>query len=181
MGKQEGYQFRIDNTKDGNKFLDNLKHHLNKDSYSIKVRYTGKRQPANSHHTRKEDATSYRVYILSKREQDHPNPFEFIQRGREIEKAQQAMKNARIDEALTYGVEDKQVFSHEQACDFRMLREQNLLLEAKLSLILAGLKDSTKYRHFIDTVNSITHINQTNGKQYRLAIEPLSLDELTTR
>ena len=144
--KQEKLMFRVPNTKEGRHDLHRIKKSLNNDSYSIWTKYTGPRPKGTPQaSTLKENATSIRVYVDSKREEDNINPYEYIARGREIERQQQELKsngaNCHVEEL------NKRVLSYLKV---------NTLLETKLSLLTAGLKNSTKYRHFVDTVNSIT-------------------------
>jgi len=61
---KEKYVLRVENTFKGTQFIKQLKKHLNKNTYDIRVRYTGKRPKGTSQvSTRKENATSMRVYI----------------------------------------------------------------------------------------------------------------------
>ena len=172
MSKQEGFVFRIQNNKAGNQLLADIREALNKDSYSMRVRYSGKRNNPKSYDVKKEDATSYRLYIDSKREQDNINPYQYIQRGREIEKDIQATKNARIDN-LVNGYDNLETSTrnhyqhlhHENETNLdklktsydevRKLRDENRILSAKLDILNAGLKHSTKYSQFIQTVNNL--------------------------
>ena len=137
--KQEKLMFRVPNTKEGRHDLHRIKNSLNSESYSMWTKFTGPRPkgtPQGS--TLKENAKSIRVYVDSKRQEDNINPYEYIQRGREIEKQQQELKS----NGANLHVEE--------------LHKANTLLETKLALLTLGLKNSTKYRHFVDTVNSIT-------------------------
>ena len=172
MGKQEGFIFRINKDAEGEKLLSDIKNTLNKDSYNLKVRFTGKRDTAYSGHTRKEDATSYRVYINAKRK-DSPTPFDYIQRGREIERGENAFKNARADvlmkNLVNYEVEEKPtkvelnnpnkqlytIISNLRETQEELVKA-NKLLKAKLILLNAGLKDSQKYGHFVQTINQLS-------------------------
>jgi len=137
--KQEKLMFRVPATKEGRNILDNIKKSLNSDSYSIWIKYTGKRPKGTPQaSTRKENAESIRVYIDSKRKEDNINPYEYIARGREIERDQLA----------------KVAFN--DIVKLNQLETKNRVLQTKLSLLTEGLKNSTKYRIFIDTVNSLT-------------------------
>ena len=61
---KEKFVLRVENTYKGNQFIKSLKKHLNKNTYDIRVRYSGKRpKGTNQVSTRKENATSMRVYI----------------------------------------------------------------------------------------------------------------------
>ena len=61
---KEKFVLRVENTFKGNQFIKSLKKNLNKNTYNIRVRYSGKRPPGTSQvSTRKENATSMRVYI----------------------------------------------------------------------------------------------------------------------
>ena len=61
---KEKFVLRVENTFKGNQFIKSLKKHLNKNTYDIRVRYSGKRpKGTNQVSTRKENATSMRVYI----------------------------------------------------------------------------------------------------------------------
>ena len=61
---KEKYVLRVENSFKGNQFIKQLKKHLNKNTYDIRVRYTGKRPEGTSQYsTRKSNATSMRVYI----------------------------------------------------------------------------------------------------------------------
>ena len=94
--RQEKLMFRVPATQQGDEFIAKLKPYLNKDSYKVSKRYTGPRPKGTSAiETLKENATSVRVYIESKRDEDNINPYEYIERGREIERGQQTL---RVDE-----------------------------------------------------------------------------------
>ena len=151
--KQEKLMFRVPNTKEGNHILHNIKKSLNSDSYSMWTKFTGPRPkgtPQGS--TLKENAKSIRVYIESKREEDNINPYDYIARGREIEKQQQELKQNGSENHL------------------EELHKANHLLETKLSLLTAGLKNSAKYRHFVDTVNSITETERISFPNYSIQL-----------
>lgn len=61
---KEKYVLRVENNFKGTQFIKQLKKHLNKNTYSVKVRYSGKRPKGTSpYSTLKENATSMRVYI----------------------------------------------------------------------------------------------------------------------
>jgi len=61
---REKFVLRVENSFKGNQFIKNLKKHLNKNTYDVRVRYSGKRpKGTNQGSTRKENATSMRVYI----------------------------------------------------------------------------------------------------------------------
>jgi len=61
---KEKFVLRVENTFKGNQFIKSLKKHLNKNTYDIRVRYSGKRPKGTPQaSTRKENATSMRVYI----------------------------------------------------------------------------------------------------------------------
>jgi len=61
---KEKYVLRVENSFKGNQFIKQLKKHLNKNTYDIRVRYSGKRpKGTNQVSTLKENATSMRVYI----------------------------------------------------------------------------------------------------------------------
>jgi len=97
MDKQERWVFRLPSNEEGDKFLKDMHKYLNKDSYKVSRKFTGPRPwGTNPASTLKANATSVRVYVDSKRANDNINPYEYIQRGREIERSQQALKNARI-------------------------------------------------------------------------------------
>jgi len=64
--KKEGWVLRVPANKTGERFVSQMKKYLNTDSYSIKQRYTGPRLHSRSHSTRREDATSIRLYINTK-------------------------------------------------------------------------------------------------------------------
>ena len=61
---KEKFVLRVENSFKGNQFIKQLKKNLNKNTYDIRVRYSGKRpKGTNQVSTRKENATSMRVYI----------------------------------------------------------------------------------------------------------------------
>jgi len=64
--KKEGWVLRVPANKKGEQFISKMREYLNTDSYSIKQRYTGPRPHGHSHSTRREDATSIRLYINTK-------------------------------------------------------------------------------------------------------------------
>ena len=137
--KQDKLMFRVPANKEGRNILHNIKKSLNADSYSLRTMYTGPRPKGTPQaSTREENATSIRVYVESKREEDNISPYDYIARGREIERDQLAQV----------------LYKHGLQVDY--LIQQNKVLETKLALLNEGLKNSTKYRYFIDVVNSIT-------------------------
>ena len=61
---REKFVLRVENNLKGNHFIKQLKKHLNKNTYDVRVRYSGKRPKGTPQaSTRKENATSMRVYI----------------------------------------------------------------------------------------------------------------------
>ena len=67
MDKQERWMLRIPSTREGEQFLNKMRKYLNRDSYKLSKMYTGPRpKGTNQHSTRKENATSVRLYVDSK-------------------------------------------------------------------------------------------------------------------
>ena len=145
--KQEGLMFRVPATQAGEEFIANLKPYLNKDSYKLTKRYTGPRPhgtPQGS--TLKENATSMRVYVKSKRDEDNINPYEYIERGREIERGQQNLQRQiekrqgtlRVDEINSLDREVDQVNSlaSQVRTLSRNLEEASWLLAMKWKTLL---------------------------------------------
>ncbi len=67
MDKQERWMLRIPSNSEGEQFLKKMKKYLNKDTYKISKMYTGPRPKGTSQHsTRKENATSVRLYVDTK-------------------------------------------------------------------------------------------------------------------
>ena len=156
--KQEKLMFKVPANKEGRNFLTNLRKNLNTDSYSIWTKYTGPRPRGTSQHsTSKENATFIRIYVESKREEDNIQPYEYIAKGREIERDQLGQE------------------AFKSVLQLQHLEKQNRVLETRLSLITAGLKDSSKYGHFIETVNRITELKYP---EHETKIAPLSIYEL---
>ena len=61
---REKFVLRVENNRKGNHFIKQLKKHLNKNTYDVRIRYSGKRPKGTPQaSTRKENATSMRVYI----------------------------------------------------------------------------------------------------------------------
>ena len=61
---REKFVLRVENSFKGNQFIKSLKKHLNKNTYDVRIRYSGKRPKGTPQaSTRKENATSMRVYI----------------------------------------------------------------------------------------------------------------------
>ena len=68
---KEKFVLRVENSYKGNQFIKQLKKSLNKNTYDMRVRYSGKRpKGTNQVSTRKENATSMRVYINSEVDRD---------------------------------------------------------------------------------------------------------------
>ena len=66
MEKQELYRFRIPYTDEGRALLKAMRKTLNRNSYSLNVRYSGARpQGTDNRRTHRYNATSIRVYITS--------------------------------------------------------------------------------------------------------------------
>ena len=108
MSKQERWVFRIPSNVEGDQFLKDMRKYLNNDSYKISKHYTGIRpKGTNQHSTSKENATSVRVYVESRKVEDNVDPylFDHIQRGEEIEKNQQSLKRSGLEKYLdNFGV-----------------------------------------------------------------------------
>ena len=66
MSTQELYAFRIPNTDEGRAILKGMRQALNRESYSLKVLYSGPRPyGTDQKRTLRENATTLRVYIKS--------------------------------------------------------------------------------------------------------------------
>ena len=99
MGKQERWAFRLPATQQGHDFIKQLRKFINSDSYSVVTKYTGSRPKGTSQFvTSKENATSIRVYIDSKRDED--NTFLSVQYGRKIQSYQDSLRLDKIEEIL---------------------------------------------------------------------------------
>ena len=61
--KPAKFQMRIPADKHGFRLVEDMKMSLNRQGYKLIIRYSGKRRTYFGGHTRKEDATSMRVYI----------------------------------------------------------------------------------------------------------------------
>ena len=67
MGKQERWTFRLPSNGEGDSFLKQMRKYLNKNTYKLSKMYTGPRPNGTSPYaTRKENASSVRIYIDSK-------------------------------------------------------------------------------------------------------------------
>ena len=70
MDKRERWAFRLPSNGEGEKFLKQMRKYLNKNTYKLSKMYTGPRPNGTSPYTtRKENATSVRVYIDT--QEDH--------------------------------------------------------------------------------------------------------------
>ena len=68
----ERFVMRVENNFKGRQLIKNLKKSLNKDTYRLKVRYSGARPVGTSpYSTLKENAASLRVYITTKKYGDN--------------------------------------------------------------------------------------------------------------
>jgi len=152
--KQEKLMFRVPNTKEGRHDLHRIKQSLNNDSYSIWTKFTGPRpQGTPQGSTLKENATSIRVYVDSKRPEDNINPFEYIQRGRDIEKKQSEYHSKELMDA--------EKIAKYWEYQYNELKKKSTVLSTKLTLLNAGLEQSTKYGKFLRIVNSIKDVDLT--------------------
>ena len=133
--RQARLMFRVPNTKEGRHDLKRIKESLNSDSYKVRTVFTGPRPKGTSpYSTTKENATSVRLYVDSKRSEDNINPYTYIQRGRDIEKGVQLQN------------------WHDE------LKKQTAVLQTKLALLNARLQESAKYGEFLRIVNSIKEV-----------------------
>ena len=66
MAKQERWVLRVPARRKGERFIEQMREYLNKDSYTITKRYTGPRPYRNAPSTRREDAISIRLYVEGK-------------------------------------------------------------------------------------------------------------------
>jgi len=67
MDKQERWMLRIPSNREGDRFLEKMRKYLNRDTYTLSTMYTGPRPKGTSpYSTRKENATSVRLYVDSK-------------------------------------------------------------------------------------------------------------------
>ena len=99
MGKQERWAFSLPATQQGHDFIKQLRKFINSDSYSVVTKYTGPRPNGTSRYaTTKANATSIRVYVESKRDED--NTFLSIQYGRKIQSYQDNLRLDKIEEIL---------------------------------------------------------------------------------
>ena len=74
--KIEKFLMRVPMTLEGERFVEDLKRYLNKDTYKVITRYTGKRPNKYSAHTRKKDATSLRIYTEPRNRREYHQSFE---------------------------------------------------------------------------------------------------------
>jgi len=101
---QERWMMRVPATPRGEKFLTELKRYMNRDSYKVLRVYSGPRPKGTSpYSTLKENATSTRIYIDSKREED--NPLRSIEYGQRIQKHQDAEKIRDVTQRLFSALE----------------------------------------------------------------------------
>ena len=123
----ERFVMRVENNFKGRQLIKNLKKSLNKDTYRLKVRYSGARPVGTSpYSTLKENATSLRVYITTKKYGDNISDEEVMQVRRDNYDLIRAYEGlARINDVL-----DK----------------TNEVLENKLDLMLAVFKEDKKFQ-----------------------------------
>ena len=123
----ERFVMRVENNFKGRQLIKNLKKSFNKDTYRLKVRYSGDRPVRKSHYsTLKENATSLRVYITTKKYGDNISDEEVMQVRRDNYDLIRAYEGlARINDVL-----DK----------------TNEVLENKLDLMLAVFKEDKKFK-----------------------------------
>ena len=156
--KQDKLMFRVPNTKEGRHDLIRIKKSLNSDSYRVRTLFTGPRPKGTPQaSTLRENATSIRVYVDSKRKEDNINPYEYIQRGRDIERGIQLQEknNSQYHARELEEAENVALYWEHQ---HKELKKQATVLQTKLALLNARLQESTKYGKFLRTVNSIKEV-----------------------
>ena len=123
----ERFVMRVENNFKGKQLIKNLKKSLNKDTYDLKVRYSGPRPLGTSpYSTLKENATSLRVYITTKKYSDNISDEEIMHVRRD---------NFDLIRAYEGLVEINDV-----------LDKTNDVLENKLDLMLAVFKEDKKFK-----------------------------------
>jgi len=139
--KQEKFLMRVDNNKEGRNLIHSMKRNLNSDSYRIVTKYSGPRPVGTSQlSTSRENAKSIRVYVESKLSATFDWKSAIVDGTSEL-RANQIRLTDNLEQEL---VEEKQ---------------ENKVLEAKLTLITARVENSSKYGTFVKTVNSIATIS----------------------
>ena len=132
----ERFVIRVENNFKGNQFIKNLKKSLNKDTYGLKVRYSGPRPiGTNQVSTLKKNATSLRVYITTKRHGDNISD-EMVNSIR-----RDNWDLMRAYEGLTK-IND-------------VLDQTNEVLENKLDLMLAVFKEDKRFKSVEKAFNAL--------------------------
>ena len=67
------FLMRLPMSREGERVLDSIKQYINNDEYKLVVRYSGKRHHARALTTRKDDASSMRIYMHER----HPEPSQY--------------------------------------------------------------------------------------------------------
>tara|TARA_Y100000004_G_scaffold128491_1_gene144718 strand:+ start:6092 stop:6739 length:648 start_codon:yes stop_codon:yes gene_type:complete len=189
--KHDKLVFKIPKNEETDKMFKTLSKYLNKDTYKMWRRFSGNSLGA---HTRKEDATHYRIYLEENETQgflDERNKLreeniklaklhhKHYKRGKELEEENRKLKEQIVGQhnkshldSLTTDEELKRKNKNLQKNINGQLKSMKIM-DIQLGLLFHRLKDSTKYGEFTFFVHQIGQLGRDNLEVFDSKIEGL--------
>lgn len=193
--KHDKLVFKLPKNEETDKLFKTLSKHLNKDTYKMWRRFSGNSLGA---HSRKEDATHYRVYLEENETQgflDERNKLreeniklaklhhKHYKRGKELEEEIRKLKeqivgqhnNSHLDSLTTESSAIKELKEKNKNLQKNIngqLKSMKIM-DIQLGLLFHRLKESTKYGEFTFFVHSIGQLGRDNLEVFDSTIEGL--------
>ncbi len=183
--------FKIPKNEETDKLFKTLSKHLNKDTYKMWRRFSGNSLGA---HTRKEEATHYRIYLEENETQgflDERNKLreeniklaklhlKHYKKGKQLEEENQKLKEQIVGQhnkshldSLTTDEELRKKNKNLQKNINSQLKSMKIM-DIQLGLLFHRLKDSTKYGEFTFFVHQIGQLGRDNLEVFNSKVEEL--------
>ena len=100
------FLMRLPMNREGERTLNSIKKYMNNDQYKLSIRYSGKRSNPKAYTTKREDATSMRVYLYPKTEDE---------KTKQLRESLRIAKISFEDERMLLEDKTNQVFRFKQA------------------------------------------------------------------
>jgi len=147
---KDKYIARVPATERGEEFIKAFKEFVNKDTYTVRKRFSGKTAPGETH-VREEDANSIRLYL----EEDGTNYYtDFIA----DDKVQKEVQELRLKNKNLQSNANKQIKSLK-------------IYEIQLALFFQVLRHSSKYGSFAAIVNAVGELGAENLEVFLSQVE----------
>ncbi len=156
---KDKYIARVPATEEGEDFIKDFKKYLNKDTYVVRKRFSGKAAPGGAH-VREIDAKSIRLYLdegsTNYLEPNHYNPIS---------------KATPVLDSLQKEVEDLRVKNKNLTANANKHLKSLKIYEVQLALFYQVLKHSSKYGSFAAIVHAVGELGADNLEVFLNQIE----------